>query len=115
MATLVAHLFFLPAVWRQPFVHLFCLPAAWRRAFVAGSIVIKNWLNRGLWDANTHRALPALAELKALRAGDATISDVTTPTQPTAIYSLSGQYMGNTPQSLPQGFYIAGHKKWVVR
>lgn len=81
----------------------------------ASTIVIKNWLNRGLWDANTHRALPALAELKALRAGDATISDVTTPTQPTSIYNLSGQYMGNTPQSLPQGFYIAGHKKWVVR
>ena len=29
-----------------------------------GSAVLTNWVNRGLWDNETHRALPALYELK---------------------------------------------------
>jgi len=77
----------------------------------ANTIVIKNWLNRGLWNDNTHKALKALYELKELRAGDASIEGVTEEQTVSGIYSLDGRYMGTTIDQLPRGFYVLDGKK----
>lgn len=74
----------------------------------ANTIVIKDWVNRGLWDDNTHKALPALQSLKALRAGDAAIQGVSadhTPSDLPRCYSLSGQPLQSAPSHGP---YIQG-------
>ena len=49
-----------------------------------GSAVLTNWVNRGLWDNTTHRALPALYVLKAFTDGA------------TDIRSVDGQTAGTT-------------------
>lgn len=65
----------------------------------ANTIVINSWVNRGLWDDNSHKALPALQSLKALRAGDAAIESVTADatSTPSSCYTLSGQRLQDSP------------------
>ncbi len=80
--------------------------------------ILNGWLNRGLWDDNTHRALPALYELKAFL------------TDPTAIVPLRDERMedgktisnwytleGRRYQSKPShsGLYITNGKKIWIR
>lgn len=65
----------------------------------ANTIVINSWVNRGLWDDNSHKALPALQSLKALRAGDAAIEGVSADatSTPSSCYTLSGQRLQDSP------------------
>ncbi len=39
----------------------------------ASTIVISSWIDRGLWNNNTHRALPALYDLQSFRTDDASL------------------------------------------
>lgn len=78
----------------------------------AQTIVIDSWLNRGLWDNSTHKALPALMELKALRADDAAIEQIAAePTANDACYSLSGQRLTSAQG---QHIYIRNGRKTIV-
>ena len=78
----------------------------------AQTIVIDSWLNRGLWDNSTHKALPALMELKALCADDAAIEQIAAePTANDACYSLSGQRLTSAQG---QHIYIRNGCKTIV-
>lgn len=81
----------------------------------ASTIVIDTWLNRGLWDNASHRALPALQELRALRSGDAAIESVTADDAAlgngAAIYRLDGTSVSADWQSLPHGIYVIEGQK----
>lgn len=76
----------------------------------AQTIVIDTWLNRGLWDNSTHRALPALMELKELRANDSGL-EAPSVSSPSAIHTLTGQYVGSSLDALPSGIYIVDGRK----
>ncbi|MBQ8046726.1 MAG: glycosyl hydrolase 53 family protein [Prevotella sp.] len=60
--------------------------------------VISNWINRGLWDNNTGKALPALYVLKGFLddADGITPATVTKDNRHTDRYSLSGQAVSST-------------------
>lgn len=78
----------------------------------ASTIVIKDWLNRGLWDNSSHKALPALYELKAFRAGDEAIHDVPVDaSSQSGIYRLDGTRLQTEWQALPHGTYIINGQK----
>ena len=74
--------------------------------------VITGWLNRGLWDANNHRALPALYELKAFLGAETSVrslaSDLLSLTSETW-YTLQGVRLPSKPTHT--GFYIRGGRK----
>jgi arabinogalactan endo-1,4-beta-galactosidase len=74
--------------------------------------VITGWLNRGLWDANNHRALPALYELKAFLGAETSVrslaSDLLSLTSETW-YTLQGVRLPSKPTHT--GFYIHGGRK----
>lgn len=78
--------------------------------------VITGWVNRGLWDNDTHRALPALYELKAFLGSEMSVrsltSDLSSLTSETW-YTLQGQRLQSKPTR--PGIYIhGGHKVLVV-
>ena len=78
--------------------------------------VITGWVNRGLWDNDTHRALPALYELKAFLGSETSVrsltSDISSLTSETW-YTLQGQRLQSKPTR--PGIYIhGGHKVLVV-
>lgn len=80
----------------------------------ASTIVINSWLDRGLWNNNDHKALPALYELKYFRGDDAAIQSVAddaTSWNDRPIYRLDGTQAGQDWQSLPHGIYVVGGKK----
>lgn len=78
----------------------------------ASTIVINTWLNRGLWDNSTHRALPALMELKAFRTSDNSLRELTTDAPSSVLYDLSGRRIQTQDwQSLPHGIYVKDGKK----
>lgn len=72
--------------------------------------VIGGWLNRGLWDNNTHRALPALYELKGFLDNSTAIiphdSHLSSPTSFDEWYSLQGIRLPSAPSR--DGLYLRG-------
>ena len=80
--------------------------------------VLTGWLNRGLWDDNTHRALPALYELKAFADSETAVNFPSTfvPPHPRTLefdwYTLQGQRLQSKPTR--PGLYINnGKKTWI--
>ena len=79
--------------------------------------VIGGWLNRGLWDNNTHRALPALYELKGFLDNSTAIfprlqegiGEVTTSGE---WYSLQGIRLPSEPSR--DGLYLRGGQKILL-
>ena len=72
--------------------------------------VIGGWLNRGLWDNNTHCALPALYELKGFLDNSTAIiphdSHFSSPTSFDDWYSLQGTRLPSAPSR--DGLYLRG-------
>ena len=72
--------------------------------------VIGGWLNRGLWDNNTHRALPALYELKGFLDNSTAItplaSHLSSPASFDDWYSLQGIRLPSAPSR--DGLYLRG-------
>lgn len=96
-----------------------CGGASWN----ANRIVITDWINRGLWDNNSHKALPALFSLKQFNGVNAVgirdnVNDNLNPNhnfnhnlnEDEKIYSLQGTRVV-VPAS--KGIYIKGGKKYV--
>lgn len=101
----------------------------------ANRIVITDWINRGLWDNNTHKALPALFSLKQFN-GENTVgidgivndnfnfndnlnpnfnpnlnpNDNLNDNLNDNIYSVQGSRLSNPPS---RGIYIKGGKKYI--
>ena len=79
------------------------------------SKVLTNWVNRGLWDDNTHRALPALYVLKDFldeqtgiheaTIGNTSISD--------GIFTIDGKQVSK--DQMTTGLYIVNGKKTMLR
>ena len=79
-----------------------------------GSKVLKDWINRGLWDDNTHKALPGLYVLKDFLGGSSGLTAITSaPDAASPWYSLQGI---RQPASLTRpGIYVRGKQKVAVR
>jgi len=80
-----------------------------------GNAVISSWVNRGLWDNNTHRALPALYELKAFadRPGTGVWMTTAANRDDRYWYDLQGRRTDVRPQR--HGLYINGGRKVYVK
>lgn len=76
----------------------------------ASTIVISNWLDRGLWNNNDHKALPALSELKNFHNEQEAILPIHADTAPNGIYTLTGIQVLDEWESLPSGIYIVKGK-----
>ena len=80
-----------------------------------GSKVLTNWVNRGLWDNSSHRALPGLYVLKDFLnrpgTGIRMMSDDRRDDQ--HWYNLQGMRLDSRPQR--HGLFINNGKKYVVR
>lgn len=77
-------------------------------SYNAQQLVIDSWLNRGLWDDNTHRALPALSELQTFLTEGASLSgvDAGLVDSQSEYYNLQG-----IPVEHPtKGLYIRQHQ-----
>lgn len=77
----------------------------------ASTIVINNWLNRGLWDNSSHRVLPAIQELRAFRSNDEAIESVPTDVTAAPCYRLDG----SRAQHAGTGLYIQQGQKCLVK
>ena len=81
----------------------------------ANNVVLQHWINRGLWDNNSHKINPALLKLqnfltqKEALSIDGVQADNNESDAPT--YTLSGQRV--TSMSSP-GIYIRGKKKYLI-
>ena len=77
-----------------------------------GSAVLTSWVNRGLWDNSTHRAMPALYVMKEFLdrpgSGVYTIRQLTDK----AWYTLGGVRLDSRPQR--HGLYVSGGRKYFV-
>ena len=78
-----------------------------------GKAILNGWINRGLWDDNTHRALPALYELKAFIDRPSAGIRVVTVNRDQHWYTLQGMCLDTRPQR--RGFYITAGRKVFVR
>lgn len=92
-----------------------CGGASWN----ANRIVITDWINRGLWDNTSHKALPALFSLKQFNGDNAVGINVNYNLNPNddlnyneneKIYSLQGTRLMTPPS---RGIYIKGGKKYM--
>lgn len=77
----------------------------------ASNVVLTTWLNRGLWDNNNHKALPALLTLKDFLTKQAAVGiesvEANSPSR-TGIYTITGQRLDIEPS---KGVYIKNGKK----
>ena len=78
----------------------------------ASTIVIKDWVNRGLWDNDSHKALPALYELKAYRTDLSNLPGIKVGVESGAVYNILGQ---RVKVMRPGNIYIRNGKKIVIR
>jgi len=77
------------------------------------TIVITDWLNRGLWDNSTHKALPALYELKSYRTDLSSLNSLTLqPAANDAVYDILGQRVNKMTRG---NIYIRNGRKYYVR
>ena len=74
------------------------------------------WVNRGLWDNETHKALPALYELKHFNDdGDTGLQAIESQQDisDNTWYAIDGKRLANTPSKC--GIYINEGKKKIIR
>ena len=69
-------------------------------------IVIKNWVNRGLFDPNSHRAYAGLNSLGAFLPATPSGLEAVQTRQDGIYYSVTGLPMGTDYETLPAGLYI---------
>ncbi|MCR5678841.1 MAG: arabinogalactan endo-1,4-beta-galactosidase [Prevotella sp.] len=79
------------------------------------NVVLKDWVNRGLWNNTTHRAHPGLYVLKDYLPADAGIggSQLSAPDAPGAWYNLNGQRLSEQPAK--SGIYLHEGRKVIIR
>ena len=78
------------------------------------SKVLTNWVNRGLWDNSSHRALPGLYVMKEFLDRQGTGIGSTSRTEDDdQWYNLQGMRLDTRPQR--HGLYIVGGRKVFVR
>lgn len=79
----------------------------------ASKVVINSWLNRGLWNNDTHKANPAILKMQNfLNAKEAAaIKEISHPNSSSATYNIAGQKVGSMSES---GIYIKDGKKIIV-
>jgi len=78
------------------------------------SQVLKDWVNRGLWDNSSHRALPALYVLKDfLPEGNGISALQATPKGDGHWYSLQGMAVDDRPSH--PGIYVFDGRKTIIR
>ena len=80
-----------------------------------GSKVLTNWVNRGLWDNSSHRALPGLYVLKEFLNRPGTGISMMRDDRHDDLhwYNLQGMQLDSRPQL--HGLCISNGKKYVVR
>lgn len=80
-----------------------------------GSKALTNWVNRGLWDNSSHRALPGLYVLKEFlnRPGTGILMMRDDRREDQHWYNLQGMRLDSRPQR--HGLFINNGKKYVVR
>jgi arabinogalactan endo-1,4-beta-galactosidase len=80
-----------------------------------GSKALTNWVNRGLWDNSSHRALPGLYVLKEFlnRPGTGILMMRDDRRDDQHWYNLQGMRLDSRPQR--HGLFINNGKKYVVR
>ncbi len=77
------------------------------------TIVIDSWENRGLWDNTSHKALPALYELKAYRTDLSSLNSITLqPAANDAVYDILGQRVNKMTRG---NIYIRNGRKYFAR
>lgn len=78
----------------------------------ANTVVINSWIDRGLWDNNTHKALPALYELKNYRTDPSSLATIQLQDDADIVYDI----LGKRVKSMIRGnIYIRNGRKVVVR
>ena len=85
------------------------------------AVTPSGWYNASLWDNETGRALPALAELKAFAPNDTGIKPTPDPSlrerRPSTVYDPQGRKVADDPSSFilhpssRKGIYIIDGKK----
>jgi arabinogalactan endo-1,4-beta-galactosidase len=76
--------------------------------------VLANWVNRGLWDDNNHKALPGLYVLKDFLSGSSSIHSVADNQQSNSHwYTLQGTRLTGQPQQ--SGIYIHNGRKTIIK
>lgn len=79
-----------------------------------GSKVLKDWVNRGLWDDNTHRALPGLYVLKTfLPEGYTGLETLKQSPDSEHWYDLQGRELPFFP--VKKGLYVHNGRKVIIR
>lgn len=78
----------------------------------ANTIVIDGWLNRGLWDNDSHKALPALYELKNYRTDPSRLTSLSVDHTKEIVYDILGQRVSQMRRG---NIYIRNGKKIIVR
>ena len=74
------------------------------------SKVLTDWVNRGLWNNSTHRAMQGVYELKNFLDGDTGVEAITANDKTDdKWYTLSGQQLTSTPSK--SGIYINANRK----
>ena len=78
----------------------------------ASNVVITSWLNRGLWDNSSHKALPALLKLQDFLTSKEALSidDIRKDERHKGIYSITGQKLDEEPS---KGLFIKDGNKMV--
>ena len=78
--------------------------------------VIGGWINRGLWDNDSHRALPALYEMKAFSGSETAVHTPLSALSPyssrTDWYTLQGTPLSGKPSR--NGLYLHGSQKVLL-
>ena len=78
------------------------------------SKVLADWVNRGLWDDNNHKALPGLYVLKDFLSGSAAVEAIRSDAKADDFwYTLQGTRLSSHPQH--PGIYIHQGRKRIVK
>lgn len=81
----------------------------------ASKVVLSNWLNRGLWDNSTHKALPGLLKMQDFLTSQSAvgIDDIADKkTSDSYVYDLTGRILNTKPQ---KGVYIHNRNKIIIK
>lgn len=79
----------------------------------ANTIVINTWLNRGLWNNNGHKALPALYELQNYRTEDSSLPGLSI--EPTTTHTLFNAFGQQVSEMRSGEVYVQEGKKMMVK
>lgn len=75
-------------------------------SYNANNLVITSWLNRGLFNPQTHRALKGLYRLSDYLSDETALDDIRVPFRSDVIWSVTGQPLGTDLSALQAGVYI---------